>query len=74
MAVTDQIDHSHEKAWGSTGSNYEQDPYRPWDNWCVCLACDPEQEHRFANCPTCDNEWVEILEHSHHKLDGLTPD
>jgi len=53
---------------------YVQDPYRPWDNWCVCLDCDPDTEHRFANCPTCDNEWVEILEHSHHKLDGLTPE
>jgi len=34
-----------------------QNPFDNTDTGCVCIECDPDQEHRFAHCEVCGGMW-----------------
>jgi hypothetical protein len=50
---------------------YTPDPYFPADapSWeaadCVCLECDPDQEHKIGYCSICDSVYERAEGHTH---------
>jgi len=64
---------SHYKGvWGEKGSDgYIQDPFRLWDDWCVCADCDPDREHALQFCQGCQRD-IELAENCDHDITGQT--
>jgi hypothetical protein len=58
---------AHQK--GSDG--YIQDPNRPWDDWCICIDCDPDREHVLQFCQQCQRD-IELAENCEHNIKGAT--